>query len=458
MSKTIPASKFQEWKGLDRITPIVHEMKCIFREITKDDFGIDGEIEIVIPKPGGQGFQTTGGIIKVQAKSGKSYVKQDSDHNFSTPVTKNDLELWYKANVPTILIVHHPDDDKLYWKEIRSYVRDTSNVWLLPFKISFNKDTDEFTPGCYGNLCELADVSPPRISSEGKEKLFSNLLKIKRLPWVWSAQAGKHGYEDIWQDIQDSGGFIPPFWIFEKRIYSLSNLNDKDCVFRTYCDTSDIQQEDTEFWRQSEDLRRLYISLLNRLLSVHLHRFGIAYNRHFGRHYFPRENEELLEFRRDWYNIRTKKHSQRAVAKFYEYGRDRFWRHKAVDLSFMMIGDSWFLRIIPKYFFTEDGRTPYDSSRVGTLTTKIKAQEANANVLNDVLFWADALSGGNVITDNIQIHLESRVVMIIEKMPASGIANFSIPLDPAIYEEPEPNGQLYFFNWFSEKHEDEDEC
>jgi hypothetical protein len=76
MPKTIPPSKFQEWKGLDRISQIVHEMKCIFREISKDDFGIDGEIEVVVEKPDGQGYQCTGVIIKVQAKSGMSYVKR----------------------------------------------------------------------------------------------------------------------------------------------------------------------------------------------------------------------------------------------------------------------------------------------------------------------------------------------------------------------------------------------
>jgi hypothetical protein len=83
-------------------------MKCIFREINKDDFGIDGEIEVVIPKPDGKGYQTTGGIIKVQAKSGMSYVKQDTETSFSSPVSKADLETWYQANYPTVYIVHHP--------------------------------------------------------------------------------------------------------------------------------------------------------------------------------------------------------------------------------------------------------------------------------------------------------------------------------------------------------------
>lgn len=36
--------------------------------------------------------------------------------------------------------------------------------------------------------------------------------------------------------------------------------------------------------------------------------------------------------------------------------------------------------------------------------------------------------------------------MVIERMPTVGIAEFSIPFDPAIYEEPFVTGQLDFFS------------
>lgn len=92
-------------------------MKCIFREISKDDFGLDGEIEVVVEKTDGKGYETTGNIIKLQAKSGMSYVKEDTDIGFVSPVDKSDLELWRGMNCPILYIVYHPGDDKLYWKE-----------------------------------------------------------------------------------------------------------------------------------------------------------------------------------------------------------------------------------------------------------------------------------------------------------------------------------------------------
>jgi hypothetical protein len=83
-------------------------MPLIFREISKDDFGLDGEIEVVVRKQEGGGYQPTGGILKVQAKSGANYVLQDSGSSFSTPVDRSDLELWHNCTFPVLPIVYHP--------------------------------------------------------------------------------------------------------------------------------------------------------------------------------------------------------------------------------------------------------------------------------------------------------------------------------------------------------------
>jgi Domain of unknown function (DUF4365) len=106
MAKTVLESKFTEWKGLDRISATVHEMKCFWRELTKDDFGIDGEIEIVVPKQDGKGYETLGNVLKVQAKSGDKYVRFDTETNFASPVEQADLEGWNKSRYPVLYIVY----------------------------------------------------------------------------------------------------------------------------------------------------------------------------------------------------------------------------------------------------------------------------------------------------------------------------------------------------------------
>jgi Domain of unknown function (DUF4365) len=440
MPKTVLPSKFQEWKGLDRISTVVHEMKCIFREITKDDFGLDGEIEVVVPKQGGQGYETTGGIIKVQAKSGESYVKQDTDASFVTPVEKSDLEGWHNAPYPVLFIVYHPHDDRLYYKEIKSYVKNTPGVFKPPLRVTFDKVADEFDAGKYEKIIQASAVSPPRISLDQREKVFSNLLLVKREPKTIFVAPTE--YKDFTHVRSEITGFAPPFTVTGGTLFTLANLHDERSVLRGFCDIGSIDSMPASKWAKDESYRNEYIFLLNQLLGAHLRRCGLIYNRHFKRNFFPRRNDTDEVFREDWYNVRTSRAAPpRIVAKYYKYRSARFWRHLAVNLSFKCIGSSWFLQIVPKYFFTTDGETPWDSDLVGPYTTKIKSDEWNNHVLNHVLFWTDVLS---LRKPTIELSLFYKTVMIIEKVPISGIANFAIPNDPALYED--DAGQLEFFS------------
>jgi len=110
-------------------------MKCVYRELTKDDYGIDGQIEIVVPKVDGEDYKSYGGVLQFQSKSGSRYVTQDKSDSFSTPVEKNDLEYWHTANFPTLFIVYHPEEDKLYFTEVKEYIRITPDVFKAPLKI-----------------------------------------------------------------------------------------------------------------------------------------------------------------------------------------------------------------------------------------------------------------------------------------------------------------------------------
>ena len=405
-------------------------MKCIFREITKDDFGLDGEIEVVRPKADGTGYETTGGIIKVQAKSGESYVKQDTDADFITPVQKSDLEGWYNAPYPVFFIVYHPKDDKLYYKEINSYVLTTKGIFQPPLHIRFDKGSDEFNRGSYRGVSQAAAISPPRVSRDQREQLYSNLLVIKRGPK--SISCAPTQVENFSKVRAATSGFLPPFTIANGYLYTLADLVHEKCPLRDFCDTKEVRSIPTEDWASDEKTRREYVFLLNQLLGGHLRRCGLKYNRDFQRNYFPRQNDTETVFREDWYNVRTARSAPaRIVARYYEYGLSKFWRHLAVNLSFRQLGTSWFLQVVPKYLFTEDGETPCPKELVGPYTTGIKAVERNLHLLNHVFFWADVLSQRHPV---ITLSLYYKVIMIIEKQPFSGIANFAIADDPAVYD------------------------
>lgn len=451
MGKTVPESKFTELKGLDRISQIVHEMKCLFREISKDDFGIDGEIEVVVPKAGGKGFETTGGFIKVQAKSGSSFVKNDSTDSFTTPVKKEDLEYWSRCTYPVYFIVYHPADDRLYFKEVRSYVREVEHVFRPPLKITFNKTTDQFTASSRNAICEHASVCPSRVSFESHERLFCNLLPVKTLPrLLTSSSTRRKTHKSINDDID---GPAPPFCVFEGKIYTLSDLRSPLNVLRPFIGTT-INDVDAGSWFDDPERQRDVAFLMSQLLGHHRRRCRIRFNPDFGRFgraYFPRANDKDTEFKRTWTSIRTGKPAPpRITAKQYQYGTFSFWRHLAAELSFQPFGGKWFLRINPKYFFTDDGTRPCQNDLVGPYTTMLKAKEHNIQVLNHVLFWSDVLS---LRQPSIQMQIDNRTIVDVEKTPHFGIAGFAIPEDPATFEEPPPSQQLSLFNF--DEHDEE---
>ena len=109
------------------------------------------------------------------------------------------------------------------------------------------------------------------------------------------------------------------------------------------------------------------------------------------------------------------------------------------------------LQVLPKYLFTIDGQALCDPKMVGPYTTKLKAMEHNIHVLNHILFWADTLSQS---TPNIDIQLASKTLLVMEKVPLSGIAPFAIVNDPAIYDETEQNLQPPLFDLIGKEYDD----
>jgi len=437
MAKTVKESKFTEWKGLDRISITVHEMKCFWRELTKDDFGIDGEIEIVLPKADGKGYETHGNVVKVQAKSGEKYVRFDTEGSFASPVEKGDLEGWNNSRYPVLYIVYHPKDDKLYAKEVRSYVKSTANVFQPPCRIQFDKAADEFNANYFTEIRKHADVSEPRVSFQQREELLSNLFPVRRLPSLTHASTG---YTDVKDIREEARGHLPPICIHEGRLFTLADLRTTHSGLRDFCDR-DIEDISAAEWLKNDSGRQGdYVYLLNQLIGKIRFERHLRYNRDYERTYFPLPERDEKETKLDWFNVRTmKKAPPRTVVRYYEYGLDRFWRHLACHLSLFRFGSAWFLRIIPKYFYTTDGETPCDGDMVGSYTTRQKAKEHNMQVLNHVLFWADYLSNKK---DFITHYIEGKMVINIDKSPLSGVSQFSIPADPATYEEKPPPVQL----------------
>ena len=74
-------------------------------------------------------------------------------------------------------------------------------------------------------------------------------------------------------------------------------------------------------------------------------------------------------------------------------GQD-FWVHWAAEIRFYRIWDRFFLRIVPCFFFTHDGKNPLDGKKMGRLSIRWGGCQRNANILRDLIFWANYLRRG----------------------------------------------------------------
>ena len=105
-----------EQLGLIFIQKFAHQIGAIWRPTPNHDYGIDGELELT------DSGVVTGTIIKVQVKSGASYLRNKSQAGFSFYIDPSDAAYWPGVNFPVILVVYNPADDTGYWMDIKRYL------------------------------------------------------------------------------------------------------------------------------------------------------------------------------------------------------------------------------------------------------------------------------------------------------------------------------------------------
>ena len=147
----------------------------------------------------------------------------------------------------------------------------------------------------------------------------------------------------------------------------------------------------TESWFLSQDTRNWLVDLLNQAIRKYSRRdlslFEYKKERRF---YFPPRGTRENIFQ---WNPGPRLF-ERTVAKAVQRTDEsvNFWVHHAAKLNFIFVGDTLCLKIEPGFVFTENGRKPIMSSRIGPLTTKWMKREYNAVYLNHIRFWASYLS------------------------------------------------------------------
>ena len=104
---------FTERSGVNSVAQTVNDMRCLWRELTQHDIGIDGHIEYVSPTG-----LASGQIVAVQVKSGASYVTS-AGQDYSFLPDRKHVAYWRSYPLPVILVLHDPATARSYWTFVK---------------------------------------------------------------------------------------------------------------------------------------------------------------------------------------------------------------------------------------------------------------------------------------------------------------------------------------------------
>src|SRR5262245_6027640 len=122
-----------ERRGIAHVEATCAKLGHIWRETPNSDVGFDGEIELVT------GGIATGQIIKVQVRTGASYLRNERSDRFDFYGDANELEYWLNANNPVLLIIFDPRTESAFWLDIKNYLHIHPEILERPpHKINFN--------------------------------------------------------------------------------------------------------------------------------------------------------------------------------------------------------------------------------------------------------------------------------------------------------------------------------
>jgi hypothetical protein len=384
-----------------------HNPFIIFREIKEHDYGIDGEIELIKFYNGKT--IASGHILKVQLKStasSNSYIKNQTTEGFTFYASNDDYEYWANHNLGVILVIYDAVSDRLFARKITkeefAYHKKHSKSNSYPIQF-IHSETELFLgEGSFFDKVH-EDYFKPRVDVQIEEKLISNIQFFSSYPKKLFV------YDTILKDKKevfaklDSGMFIPPFVIYNKKIYSFVNIALSHKTFRDEIIENGTRSAPSIKYDQiyeDKPLLNHYVELLN----IYLKDFFIRERKLWldrknrNNYFFPRPNDlDTVKI-----NYKTRKRGalgERTVVNYYEYGKDSFFRH----LGFVYYID--FLNAQPvfilnyKYHFTINGTISLSPLKITSFTNKLNSREFNPTVINHQYFWFEYLSGGSYWID-----------------------------------------------------------
>ena len=224
------------------------------------------------------------------------------------------------------------------------------------------------------------------------EVLYSNLYRVKKIPTIRSAPTGFSTKKSVWQELRCR---LPPFVGRGNRLYTSSDIRSVNNPLRPAIDAGCIRDVPFESWLESNDRKIILTELLNAHANRHCSSMGLSYDT-VGKKYYG-DRAKVTSQKLQWLS-HVRKGSRALILPYPSDGEARFYRHRAIKLSFHVLGNDVFLQISPSWTFTDDGSAIIaDQKKRSSLNTRLRSYDDNDDEFTEQRFWAWLLSKGGRI-------------------------------------------------------------
>lgn len=382
MAKYAPRTRQIERQGIALIATVLSALGHNWNE-NQVDVGIDGWVELV-KKPK---RTATGRIVLVQSKATGVPFRADAPVSFVC--REEDLRYWLNGNAPVILVRSHPTSGEAYFVSVKDYFaahreqRSSRKIIFDPDRDRFDKDMDEALWQLARPRHDGLHLGPPPVS----ETLVSNLLPITRLPQVFYAgPADVKTYAQARARLRAADAQSLRAWgLSSNSVFSFHDpaTTAIDCLYAAPPDVIATGE-----WAQSDDpvVQRQFVQLLNGALEEQTWPAARRGKDHDTLYIASPEDLSSVE-------VPGRSTQTRTIVKAYRRDDEsvKFVRHLALDRRFRCYGDTWYLEIVPTYFFSRDGY--WEAGFASKRLSGIKRIERHNDVRRHVETWSWILRG-----------------------------------------------------------------
>lgn len=296
------------------------------------------------------------------------------------------------CEIPPLLAIRH-------WIDARDKPRLDAGMVSLASKIigrALSHDAGGgTTPAMLGSTALAATTTHPYSHEPDAvdEILYTNLYRVKKIPTIRSATTELPTRRSIRQRLIREP---PALVVSGGKLYTSSKIENIDNVLRPAIDTDSIEYIPPEFWLENDDNKKILTALLNLHASRRCESMGLTYDETGKRYYGDKTRvtgQKLL-----W--LSHVRMGKRALIIPYKNNDDiiQFYRHRALKISFHVLGGEAFLQINPGWIFTDNGSAVItDKKKRSALNTRLRSYEDNDDEFAEQRFWAWLLSSGGQI-------------------------------------------------------------